>query len=198
MSFLSQGGSLFPCLPAIVFFTKSSQMFFASSLYKGDGRKMLCPQSNTSWNYLLAVVDFYLVNNFQDNFPLCSFTPPPNLSPPSIMNLDAAESCRSDLACKNVSQSKQNVLFGLECSKLLWITGLVFAKWKAISLAKKYLWGYLWLLAHRENVWKLSREKDIVHVYINLSWNQKKKKAWITAFRFQLKSFRFSASSNRY
>lgn len=139
--------------------------------------------------------------NFQDNFPLCWFTPPPSLSPPSIMNLDAAESCRSDLACKNVSQSKQDVLFGLECSKLLWITGLVFAKWKAISLAKKYLWGYLWLLTHRENVWKLSREKDIVHVYMCISIfheTRKKKTPEFTAFRFQLKSFRFSASSNRY
>ena len=131
--------------------------------------------------------------NFQDNFPLCSFTPPPNLSPPSIMNLDAAESCRSDLACKNVSQSKQDVLFGLECSKLLWITGLVFAKWKAISLAKKYLWGYLWLLAHRENVWKLSREKDIVHVYMCISiFNEtRKKKSLNNCISLSIKIFSF-------
>ena len=139
----SKGESLFSYFPARVFFTKSSLMFFASSLYKGGSRKTLCPQSNTNWHCLLAMVDFYLSHKpqFPRQFPLCSFTSPPNLSSCSIMNRNAAESCRSDLACKNVSQSRQDVLFDLECSKLLWITGLVFAKWKAISLAKKYLWG---------------------------------------------------------
>lgn len=139
--FSRQRNPLFPCSPMTVFFTKSFQMFFfffASSLYEGRGRKTLSPNQKPTeaafWPWLIFTsVTSY---NFK-TISLYALFPPPNVSFHSIMNLNAAESCGSDLACKNVSQSKQDVLSGLECSNHLWITGLVFAKWKAIWLAKK-------------------------------------------------------------
>lgn len=164
--------------------------FFASSLYEGRGRKTLSPNQKPTeaafWPWLIFTsVTSY---NFK-TISLYALFPPPNVSFHSIMNLNAAESCGSDLACKNVSQSKQDVLSGLECSNHLWITGLVFAKWKAIWLAKKKknLWGYLRLLAHRENGLKLSREKEILCVCILIFYKPErkgKKKPEFTALAF--------------
>lgn len=68
---------------------------------------------------LTWVLFTFITSQFPRQFPFTLFYATPKTSPLfSIVNLGAAESCRSDLACKNVSQSKQDARRGPECSKL--------------------------------------------------------------------------------
>lgn len=79
--------SAFFCFPTKIFFTRSSSMFFASSLCKGGGRKMVPLQYNTNWNCLSVVVDFYLSHKpqFPTQFPFMLFYTTPK-SPLSQQN----------------------------------------------------------------------------------------------------------------